>query len=93
MVYDAYRGRREEDWVAISVSLTGRLRNVSLPKTNALLPLFEAVVNAIQAVDAVYADMTSACIEIRILRDQQDPLDFDWHQSSAYTKGQFAASL
>ena len=72
--------------MAISASLTGRLRNVSLPKTNALLPPFEAVVNAIQAVDAVYADMTSGCIEIGILRDQQDPLDFDGHQSSAYTK-------
>ena len=37
--------------VAVKASLRGRLRNTALPKTRALLPLFEAVVNAIQAVE------------------------------------------
>lgn len=37
--------------MAIEASLSGRLRNTSLPKSRALLPLFEAVVNSIQAVD------------------------------------------
>lgn len=61
--------------MAITASLTGRLRNTSLPKSRALLPLFEAVVNAIQAVDEAHgADMDSARIEVRIVRDQQMPL-------------------
>jgi hypothetical protein len=80
------RTGKGEESMAISASLTGRLRNVSLPKTNALLPLFEAVVNAIQAVDEVHDDMTSARIEIEIVRDSQDPIDFDELPSSAYTK-------
>lgn len=32
-------------------SLQGRLRNTDLPITNCLYPLFEAVVNAIYAID------------------------------------------
>ena len=32
-------------------NLRGRLRNTSLPKSNALLPLYEAVVNSIHAID------------------------------------------
>ncbi|MEV4251562.1 ATP-binding protein [Spirillospora sp. NPDC049652] len=36
-----------------------------------MLPLFEAVVNAVQAVDAAHGDMDSARIEVRIIRDQQ----------------------
>ena len=63
--------------MTINASLTGRLRNTKLPKSNALLPLFEAVVNAIQAVDEAHAaDMDSTRIEIRILRGQQEAFDF-----------------
>lgn len=58
--------------MAITASLTGRLRNTLLPKSRALLPLFEAVVNAIQAVDEAHGtDMDSTRIEVRIVRDQQ----------------------
>src|SRR5262245_48543673 len=71
----AYPERAGDGSMAITASLTGRLRNTSLPKSRALLPLFEAVVNAIQAVDEVHgADMDSARIEVRIVRDQQLPL-------------------
>ncbi|HZN18550.1 MAG TPA: hypothetical protein VFB84_10265 [Micromonosporaceae bacterium] len=59
--------------MAINASLTGRLRNTSLPKSNALLPLFEAVVNAIQAVDAVHDGMASTRITVEIHRSQQLP--------------------
>jgi len=38
-------------------SLSGRLRYAALPKNRALLPLFEAVVNAILAVDEARGDM------------------------------------
>ncbi|HET8661908.1 MAG TPA: hypothetical protein VFM55_23305 [Micromonosporaceae bacterium] len=57
--------------MAINASLTGRLRNTSLPKRNALLPLFEAVVNAIQAVDAVHDGMESTQIAVTINRSHQ----------------------
>jgi len=58
--------------MAINASLTVRLRNTSLPKSRALLPLFEAVVNAIQAVDEAHGDdMDLTHIEVRIVRDQQ----------------------
>lgn len=59
--------------MTINASLTGRLRNISLPKSNALSPLFEAVVNAIQAIDELDVDMELAYIEVTILRDQQQP--------------------
>ena len=35
----------------LKTSLEGRLRNTNLPKSDALLPLFEAVVNSIHAID------------------------------------------
>ena len=63
--------------VAVKASLRGRLRNTTLPKTRALLPLFEAVVNAIQAVDEAHDDMESARVEVWIVRDQQATLQFD----------------
>jgi len=37
--------------MSIRASLKGRLRNTSLPKSNVLLPLFEAVVNSIHSID------------------------------------------
>lgn len=46
--------------MAVTTSLPGRVRNTSLPKSHALLPVLEAVVNAIQAIDARYGDDTGA---------------------------------
>src|SRR5690242_15155698 len=66
--------REEGNPVAINASLPGRLRNTSLPKSRALWPLFEAVVNAIQAVDDAHTDMGSTRIEVRIVRDPQAPM-------------------
>lgn len=64
--------------MAISVSLSGRLRNTSLPKSRALLPLFEAVVNAIQAIDEdPQRDAKVPKVEVTIVRDAQIPLPFD----------------
>lgn len=37
--------------MSLSTSLRGRLRNTNLPKSNALFPLFEAVVNSIHSID------------------------------------------
>jgi hypothetical protein len=37
--------------MVLTTSLAGRVKNISLPKSHALLPLLEAAVNSIQAVD------------------------------------------
>lgn len=42
--------------MVLRTSLQGRVTNTSLPKTHALLPLLEAVVNGIQAIDARNAE-------------------------------------
>ena len=39
--------------MSMNTFLAGRLRNTPLPRTHGLLPLFEAVVNSIQAVSTV----------------------------------------
>jgi hypothetical protein len=72
--------------MAIEASLSGRLRNTSLPKSRALLPLFEAVVNSIQAVDDLTEHdaeigMGMTCINIQIIRGPQAslPLGLDSH--------------
>ncbi|WP_240330510.1 hypothetical protein [Streptomyces sp. CB09001] len=63
--------------MALTTSLAGRVRNTSLPKSHALLPLLEAVVNAIQAIDARFGDdMEPGRLSIRIRRSQQEALDF-----------------
>ncbi|WP_433506050.1 hypothetical protein ACQP04_05905 [Pseudonocardia halophobica] len=60
--------------MAISTSLSGRLRNTSLPKTHALFPLHEAVVNSIQSIDASGKDLEQSRISVRIHRSPQAAL-------------------
>ncbi|MFG3689542.1 ATP-binding protein [Micromonospora sp. NPDC047740] len=54
--------------MTLSTSLSGRLRNTSLPKSHGLLPLFEAVVNSIQSIDAAYPEGDSGKIAVEITR-------------------------
>lgn len=62
--------------MALRTSLAGRVQNTTLPKTHALLPLLEAVVNAIQAIDARYgADVGRGKLNVRIERAPQEALD------------------
>lgn len=62
--------------MALTTSLKGRVKNTSLPKSHALLPLLEAVVNALQAVDARFeSDVSQGQVTIRILRDSQEEFD------------------
>ncbi|WES63919.1 hypothetical protein P0L94_15805 [Microbacter sp. GSS18] len=63
--------------MALKTSLSGRVRNTTLPKTHALLPLHEAVVNGIQAIDARFpedADGRGRLI-VRIHREAQGAFD------------------
>lgn len=63
--------------MALTTSLAGRVRNTSLPKSHALLPLLEAVVNGIQAIDArTDGAEGSGRIEVTVHRDSQAEFDF-----------------
>jgi hypothetical protein len=64
----------------MQTSLSGRLRNTNLPKTNALLPLFEAVVNSIHSIDERIEKqkdftMYDARIVINVIRSNQTRID------------------
>lgn len=62
--------------MALRTSLAGRVQNTTLPKTHALLPLLEAVVNGIQAVDARYGDdVGRGSLRVRIDRESQEAFD------------------
>lgn len=59
----------------LTTSLEGRVRNTSLPRTNALLPVMEAVVNSIQAIDVrPEPAVPEGFIEVRVERGNQDKL-------------------
>jgi hypothetical protein len=56
--------------------LQGRLRNTPLPKTHGLLPLFEAVVNSIHAIEEMVLDKASdGEITIQVIRSPQGGLE------------------
>lgn len=64
----------------LKTSLAGRLRNTNLPKSDALFPLFEAVVNSIHAIDdRIEADelftMDDAFIKVSFVRSAQQNTD------------------
>lgn len=62
--------------MALTTSLAGRVRNTSLPKSHALLPLLEAVVNGIQAIDDRFGDeVERGRLIVRIQRSQQQEID------------------
>lgn len=63
--------------MALKTSLAGRVRNTSLPKSHALLPLLEAIVNAIQSIDARPAGSRAPGeILVKVHRDAQPEFDF-----------------
>ncbi len=63
--------------MALKTSLAGRVRNTTLPKTHALLPLHEAVVNGIQAIDARFPHDSAGRgrLIVRIHREAQGAFD------------------
>ena len=50
-------------------NLIGRLKNTKLPYSHALLPLYEAIVNAIQAVEATPDWKDRGRIKVEIIRE------------------------
>ncbi|NOZ86820.1 MAG: ATP-binding protein [Deltaproteobacteria bacterium] len=63
--------------MSMETNLQGRLRNTSLPYSHGLLPLFEAVVNSIYAIEEAELPSRSGNITVEILRDTQQILDFE----------------
>lgn len=64
----------------LNTSLKGRLRNTYLPKTSALLPLFEAVVNSIHSIDERIKmesqfQLQDSFIRIKFIRSGESTLD------------------
>ena len=53
----------------IETNLRGRLRNTTLPKSSGLLPLFEAVVNSIHALEEAQAQPEQGLIRVVIERE------------------------
>jgi hypothetical protein len=52
----------------MDIDVAGRIRNVQLPASKPLLPLFEAVINSIQSIED--ASESNGKIDIQILRDE-----------------------
>lgn len=63
--------------MSMNTFLAGRLRNTPLPRTHGLLPLFEAVVNSIQAIGAAGLEGSSGEIIVEIERAPQQQLQLD----------------
>ena len=61
--------------MSMKTSLSGRLRNTSLPANNGLMPLFEAVVNSIHSIEEFSNDMSAGSISVEIIRSSQGSLD------------------
>lgn len=59
--------------MSLNTSLKGRLRNTTLPLTNALFPVFEAVVNSIHSIDELKKNDQSyhGRIIIKVIRSEQ----------------------
>lgn len=62
---------------SFSINLRGRVKNFNLPKNQPLIPLFEAIVNSIHAIDErkKAGEQFNGYITIKIIRDNQLTLD------------------
>lgn len=60
--------------MTMQTNLSGRLRNTPLPLTSGLLPLFEAVINSIHAIEEAGTSNVDGRIKIEILRVPQGQL-------------------
>lgn len=66
-----------------TIDLVGRVRNFDLPKNQPLIPLYEAVVNSIYAIEERQDKETfDGCIEVRLIRENQLIAQIDGIDSS-----------
>jgi hypothetical protein len=54
---------------SLNIDLQGRIKNIYLPAYIPLIPLFEAIVNSIQAIEATEEDLAGNYIRVQVLRD------------------------
>ncbi len=59
----------------MKLDILGRVKNISLPTSKPLLPLFEAIVNSIHAIDQLNAE--HGRIDVTIVRDENLLADED----------------
>lgn len=59
----------------LQTNLKGRLRNTLLPKKHGLMPVFEAVINSIHAIEDASYDHNPGHIRVSILRSPQQQLE------------------
>lgn len=57
----------------IKTSLPGRVRNTNFPRSRPLMPLFEAIINSIQAIEDSEKSTEEGLITITINRDAEQP--------------------
>lgn len=57
----------------MKVDLVGKIKNTQLPRSKALLPMFEAVVNSFQAIEERGNGQTTTRIEILVEREEMLP--------------------
>src|SRR5574344_482254 len=74
----------------VLADLQGRLKNTYLPKSESLLPLFEAVVNSIHAIDErkekdKFFDVTTGRITIRVVRLGEKSANGDTPQINGFS--------
>lgn len=62
--------------MSMDTNLHGRLRNTSLPASSGLMPLYEAVVNSIHAIEEASVPMIKGRITVTILRGTQQSFAF-----------------
>lgn len=67
--------------MSMNTDLQGRLRNTTLPQRHGLLPLFEAVVNSIHAIDELRKDVNSGEIIVEVIRSPQSSIHFESSKS------------
>lgn len=64
--------------MGLTTSLAGRVRNTNLPKSHSLLPLLEAVINGLQAIDLRFGDQVGqGRLRVTIERCGQEELDYE----------------
>lgn len=79
--------------MSLTTNLAGRLRNTPLPRTHALLPLFEAVVNSIHACENETGSATEGrSITVHILREPKETPQVDLLNDEPRKTGVEAAS-
>ncbi len=74
-----------------STNIKGKVRNFSLPKDKPLIPLYEAIVNSINAIDEKRRDESNydGIIKIEVLREKTLFSDDDENTISGFTKKQY----